>query len=233
VGFEPHDLEVMGLASTPGCSTALYNWVHREAFKGCCLYVVMKKTQKKKNENIWNVPNTLTFLRVVLTFITVYLIFAGVDIEIIVALFVIGMLTDFLDGQAARRLKQETEFGRKFDIMADRFLMVSVVLAIFINLTITGDLARGIVLQIMLVMSREIVSMPVSIIALSSRKPLPQAKFVGKLTTTLQGFAFPMILLGIYYPFFWFSMYVALLTGIVGLISAFVYINDVARSEEE
>jgi hypothetical protein len=34
VGFEPHDLEVMGLASTPGCSTPLYNNRNKRSYKG-------------------------------------------------------------------------------------------------------------------------------------------------------------------------------------------------------
>lgn len=34
VGFEPHDLEVMGLASTPDCSTPLYQLDKRITFKG-------------------------------------------------------------------------------------------------------------------------------------------------------------------------------------------------------
>ena len=33
VGFEPHDLEVMGLARTPGSSTPLYLRWHARAFK--------------------------------------------------------------------------------------------------------------------------------------------------------------------------------------------------------
>src|SRR3989344_8081153 len=91
------------------------------------------KRHNKKEENIWNIPNTLTLLRVLITFITIYFIFAGYSVITIVVLFAIGMLTDFFDGQIARKFNQTTEFGRRFDVVADRFLMVSIALAFIIS----------------------------------------------------------------------------------------------------
>ena len=46
MGFEPHDLEVMGLASTPGCSTPLYKEAERQTFKPSRIYLAMVKRGK-------------------------------------------------------------------------------------------------------------------------------------------------------------------------------------------
>ena len=94
----------------------------------------MKKGAKPaKKENIWNIPNTLTFLRVIITFATLYCIFAQYSLTLVAILFAVGMITDFLDGQIARRFNMTTEFGRQFDIIADRFLMLGVTGALTID----------------------------------------------------------------------------------------------------
>ena len=71
----------------------------------------------------WTIPDTLTLARVILTVVIVYLILTGFGVILIASLFVIAMLTDFFDGKIARKFNQETEFGRKFDLVADRILM--------------------------------------------------------------------------------------------------------------
>ena len=199
----------------------------------------MKKIGKTKNknkveeENIWNIPNTLTLMRVLITFITIYFIFAGYDIVIIVILFSVGMLTDFFDGQIARRFNMATEFGRKFDVMADRFLMVGVAMAFILDYSIKGTLTQYHIMQIILIMSRELIALPVAIILLSSGKEIPKVKWVGKITTALQGFTFPAIMLSISYPLFSFSIFLALATSICGIASGLTFINDVIKNQEK
>ena len=196
----------------------------------------MKKSSvkhKKTDENIWNVPNTLTLIRILITFITIYFIFAEYNIIVIAILFALGMLTDFFDGQIARRFNQTTEFGRKFDVIADRFLMVSVGLAFIVSYSIDGLLTRPHILQIIMIMSRELIALPVAIILMWSRKKIPKVRWIGKATTALQGFTFPAIILSIHYPFFCFSVYMALITAVCGIASGLTFINDALKSGEE
>src|SRR3989344_1680419 len=94
-------------------------------------------------ENIWNIPNALTFSRIIITILAVFFIFADFDIVYVAVAFVVGMITDFLDGQIARRFNMKTEFGRQFDMIADRFLMISVALAAIIKLSIAGVLLEN------------------------------------------------------------------------------------------
>lgn len=185
-----------------------------------------KKVKQQKRENVWNIPNTLTFSRVIITFAIFYLIFARYPLTVVAIFFIIGMLTDFLDGQIARRTKTVTEFGRQFDMIADRFLMVCTALALIIDFSIQGMLTRSHMLQVFLILSREIVSFPFAIVAFVGQKPIPQARFIGKLTTFMQGVTLPAILLSTRYEAFSFSLYLAIATCMIGVASAFVYVRD-------
>ena len=192
----------------------------------------IKKTnlpKEQKKENIWNIPNALTFSRIIITFLVVFLIFAGFDIFYIVLAFVVGMLTDFFDGQIAKRFGLKTEFGRQFDMVADRFLMIGAALASIIKFSGPGGLLGSQLLQIFLILSREIISSPIIFVVLISGKgvPIPKARIIGKTTTVMQAFAFPMILLSAFYEIFGFSIYFSLVTSLVGLASSFYFTNDV------
>ena len=184
-----------------------------------------------EKENIHNVPNFLTLSRVVITFFVVYFIFAEYPMMYIVTAFVIGMITDFLDGQIARRFNSITKFGARFDIIADRILMIATVLAILIKFSSDGVLNSWYIFQIFLTMSREIISLPFIIINFASKKfIIPQVKFVGKLTTFMQAIAFPLILLNaFYYPNLTFSIYFAIVTSIIGIASGLTYTKDLRK----
>lgn len=150
----------------------------------------------------------------------------------IVGLFIFGMLTDFFDGQIARRFNMKTEFGRKFDMIADRFLMMGTAFALVINLALLRVLTQDHILRILVIMSREFIAAPVALAGFIAGKAIPSAKPIGKATTVLQAVTFPMIILHIYYPLaFGISALFVLVTGIVGVLSGFTYILDILRSE--
>lgn len=184
----------------------------------------------ENKENIWNIPNLLTFIRVVSAFVAIYFLFAGFHIYYVAIAFILGMITDFFDGQIARRFNMKTEFGRQFDMIADRVLIVGVALAIVIRLETMGMLSSGHFYQIFFMLSREILTTPVAIITMSLGAGFPQVRFIGKLTTFLQSVTFPMIILNIFYPkYFQFSWHFAIITGLFGLAAAIYYIYDMVK----
>lgn len=77
-----------------------------------------------KRENIWNVPNLLTMLRIALIGAFIWVFFRG---ERLVALgiFLLAAFTDFLDGYIARRYNLITDFGKLMDPLADKLMMIS------------------------------------------------------------------------------------------------------------
>lgn len=83
----------------------------------------------------WTIPNLMTVFRFLLVPVFVLIYFC---ISPIVALFIFGLacLTDVLDGYLARKLHQETTFGKWADPLADKIMTVAVLAC----LTIAGSL---------------------------------------------------------------------------------------------
>ncbi len=96
---------------------------------------------------ILNLPNCLTFSRIVLTPIFLLLLFAEVwywkSMAFIV--FSIASLTDFYDGKLARERGQETAIGRFLDPLADKFLVTSALVAFVFDRLISFWLVMPIV----------------------------------------------------------------------------------------
>jgi cardiolipin synthase len=175
-----------------------------------------------KKENIFNIPNLLSFARILLSLILVYLVFAGFGIWTIVIVFSIAAITDALDGYIARKFNLKTEFGRKLDMFADRILMLSIIIAILSYMKLNGLLSRDVLIQTILIISREIIALPFLIIAwLIWGNIFPQARFIAKFATVMQGISFPMILLG------WkISWIFSGITCVMGIASGCLYAYD-------
>src|SRR6478672_1812872 len=73
-----------------------------------------------------NLPNALTVGRIAATPLIAALPFANSWTLRLVAfvLFTIAAMTDYIDGYLARSRKQETDFGRLLDPLADKLLLV-------------------------------------------------------------------------------------------------------------
>lgn len=191
----------------------------------------MKNEKTKTSKLILsNIPNFLTISRIVITFIVIYMIFTHASLIAIVVLFVIGALTDFFDGLLARKFKWVSEFGRKSDMIADRFLWSGTALAFIISYGIFRQLDWTHGIQILLIMARELITLPFAFVAFFSGTHLPQARYIAKVTTTLQGFALPALILSINYPLWiYFSAPVSVACAITGFKSALYYINDTQK----
>ncbi len=74
-----------------------------------------------------NLPNKITMIRVIL--IPFFIVFMMIDDTwakwASLAVFVIASLTDFVDGQMARRMNLVTDFGKFMDPLADKMLVAA------------------------------------------------------------------------------------------------------------
>jgi CDP-diacylglycerol--glycerol-3-phosphate 3-phosphatidyltransferase len=182
----------------------------------------MKKKLIKK-ENIYNVPNFLTLLRFILSFVLIYLFFnveTKNDVFVILGVFIFAAFTDFLDGQIARRFDQVTRFGAKFDIISDRLLWIITGILLVISFPLHGIFDNYHLIQMMLILTREILCLPIVLINLVRKdKIMMKAQWSGKTTTFLQGFAIPSLILSVYYPVFEFSIILAIACFFSGIWS--------------
>src|SRR5438045_9763323 len=78
-----------------------------------------------------NLPNKLTIARFLLTGAFVVVLFSGISFNetIALVLFCLAGISDFLDGQIARRQKLITNFGILMDPLADKIMVCSAFIA--------------------------------------------------------------------------------------------------------
>lgn len=84
-----------------------------------------------------NLPNKITLLRVILIpfFIVFMMLNAGWAKWAALAVYVVASLTDFVDGQLARRMNLVTDFGKFMDPLADKIL-VAAAMILFVEMQI-------------------------------------------------------------------------------------------------
>ena len=118
-----------------------------------------------------NLPNKLTILRVVLTFLIMGLLFVpGVLAKgLCVLLFGLASLTDWLDGYVARRLERTTPLGILLDPIADKVLVIGLLLA-FLQL----GLVRA--WMVLVIVIRELLITGVRLYAAGRHVVIPAAK---------------------------------------------------------
>lgn len=88
----------------------------------------MKEKIRKLFTNVWTIPNVLTMIRLVLIPVFVWAFFRyqpGQDRILALVIFAAASLTDMLDGYLARKLNQITDFGKLFDPLADKLMVVT------------------------------------------------------------------------------------------------------------
>ncbi len=73
-----------------------------------------------------NIPNALTFFRILLipVLVALYLLPFAWSNTAVTAVFLAAGLSDWLDGYLARRLKQDSKFGAFLDPVADKLIVV-------------------------------------------------------------------------------------------------------------
>ena len=84
----------------------------------------MKEKIRKLFTNVWNIPNVLTMIRMILIPVFAVLFFNNLKMAAL-AVFCAASFTDFLDGYLARKLNQITDFGKLFDPLADKLMVLT------------------------------------------------------------------------------------------------------------
>jgi CDP-diacylglycerol--glycerol-3-phosphate 3-phosphatidyltransferase len=127
-----------------------------------------------------NLPNKLTLLRLVLAVLFVVCLSVSFPwhLTVALALFLLATLTDYLDGEIARRCQLITDFGKLMDPLADKVLTASA----FICLIPYGALPAW---AVIVIISREFLITGLRLLASSKGIVLPAEK-LGKHKTAWQ-----------------------------------------------
>ncbi|MHB1606492.1 MAG: CDP-alcohol phosphatidyltransferase family protein [Leptospirales bacterium] len=136
-----------------------------------------------------NIPNTLTLLRILLTpFFVGIVLYAHYKLAFWT--FVVGGVSDALDGAIARLLNQRTALGMILDPIADKIFLSSAVTVV----AVTGMVPTWIAIALV---SRDIIVISGVVLLKWVETPIPiRPHLWGKMTTLLEIFYLFLVLLG-------------------------------------
>ena len=182
-----------------------------------------------KLSSFFTLPILLTLFRLVfspfllpvllVTFIPYNLLWVNVALAIV---FMLVSFTDFLDGYLARRLGQESEFGKVLDPIADKFLLYSTLVALL-------AVNRIYYYWVIILIGREFFIMGLRLVAAENNLEMQVSKF-GKCKTAVQFLYLTLVILHFAlmpepyaYFFSWLQQIMLLGTLLLTLISAYLY----------
>jgi len=173
-----------------------------------------------------NIPNVLSLSRVILIPLFIFFLSKKTIFGWFGALAVFGIasFTDLLDGWSARKLGLESEFGKFIDPLADKFLVISALIAILI---LDPYLQIFDLWMIFVIAGRDVLITVMRYMAIRRGKPLRTSRF-GKLKTAFQMVSIGIILMiyivkssGIYDTHkaipYWIMVSVTILTALSGM----------------
>ncbi len=127
-----------------------------------------------------NIPNILTMARIFCTPLIVLMFLLpipnGIGVYIALGIYILGCLTDLLDGKIARKYNMITDFGKFMDQIADKFITTtSMILVLFAGVTYNW-LA---VVMLLIVVLRDILISGIRMVAANNNYVIP-ADIFGK-----------------------------------------------------
>ena len=152
----------------------------------------MKDRIRKLFTNVWTIPNVLTMLRIVLIPVFVAVFFSTPreqDRIAALVIFAVASITDMFDGMLARKLNQITDFGKLFDPLADKVMVITALIC---------QAVYGVFpwIAIIIVAAKELIMLLGGLFMLS-RDVVVYSNYVGK---TAQVFFIASLLLSFFHP---------------------------------
>jgi CDP-diacylglycerol--glycerol-3-phosphate 3-phosphatidyltransferase len=142
--------------------------------------------ERIKQDKILNVPNVLTMARIAALPFVIWRFVAGDRVGALV-LYVLVVLTDLLDGYIARRYHKITNFGKLMDPLADKLLLLTMLILFWLEGTLPGGVVA-------LVIAKELAMIAGGCFALS-RGIVVHALPIGKAATVVFALAVITLLL--------------------------------------
>lgn len=186
----------------------------------------------------WNsIPNIITYVRIVMVAVFVWLTYAGgpygindINARLTGAiLFILAASTDKLDGYLARKYNQVTELGKLMDPIADKILIISALVVLSIHSELSWWITA-------LFVAREVIITVMRFVIIDKGGKVIAASAAGKLKTVAQSVGLGLMLLpvwiwipqglysnawGVYY---WFGFAVVVLALVFCLYSGGEYL---------
>ena len=167
------------------------------------------------------IPNFLSFLRILLVLPIIYSL-QGELYLLAAFLFFLSSMTDFMDGYLARRYELESELGAFLDLIADKILVITILVwlvFIYANQALT-------ILSILIIL-REIIitSFRYFLVLNNADSELIKANKYGKFKTAFQFFSIFLLILSPLHNNFYltFSLILLSLSTLISYFSLTIY----------
>ena len=170
----------------------------------------MIPSTEPKPQKIWNVPNILSLIRMVLVPVCIAAVlyagkwFAGVANEtarvwliclVPTLIFILTSLTDMLDGKIARKYGLITDFGKFIDPLADKFMVFGLLIAILATDSVYYTVIRPVFVWVAAVVILRELGVTSLRLVVASRGVVVPASWWGKIKTVTQICALVVILM--------------------------------------
>lgn len=146
-------------------------------------------TSDYPSNKVFTISNVITTLRLILTFVFLYLFVTDFNRYIALAIYAVAASTDWLDGQIARMTKTVSWLGKLLDPLVDRALLFTGV----VGLVARGELPLWICLVIV---GRDLYLFLGNFIVRRFHKRPIDVVYSGKIATALLMSGFTLMLLG-------------------------------------
>lgn len=168
------------------------------------------------SDRVMTFPNFLTTLRII---VVPFFIFAmnSKDYSMALKLLIFAGLTDCLDGIIARRFKQISRLGIFLDPLADKLLLISVMLSFYMNELVPRWF-------IILVLTRDLLVVLGWLELYLTRKRISRPTALGKISNASQVIIFGYVLLALNFPVPPMPLYGYYFVGFLSIISLVQYV---------
>ena len=129
-------------------------------------------------KKILTVPNILSFVRLGLIPVFVWLYSFRAEYAWATAVLALSALTDLADGFIARKFNMISDFGKIIDPIADKLTQLCALICLVFRF-------RLMLVPLVLIVIKEVFSGIVTLVRLKKTKAVPSAVWHGKVTTTL------------------------------------------------
>lgn len=156
-----------------------------------------------------NVPNTLSLIRVCLVpvFVATLLFMRNINywgFIVPAVVYILTGLTDMLDGKIARKYNLITDFGKFIDPLADKFMVLSSMIAILVWMLLLGNttLALVFVWVVLIILLRELGVTSLRLVVAGKSGIVVAASMLGKIKTVSQMAGTVILIVEPIIPFF-------------------------------
>ena len=140
-----------------------------------------------------NVPNTLSLIRCLLVPVFVATLLFMKDIPIWgyvvpAIVYILTGLTDMLDGKIARKYNLVTDFGKFIDPLADKFMVLSSMIAILVWMLLRGEIMLALIFVwvVLIILLRELGVTSLRLVVAGKSGIVVAASMLGKIKTVSQ-----------------------------------------------